>query len=101
MLKITKLNKSKMSFEDIYKYIDKNDVPKEHLKDVYYKDINDDNGNHICRQYKVTDKNDIINEFIIEREMVDKNLDNDIFYLTHTYENPHISLDLDDEEELF
>lgn len=98
MLKITKLNKKEMLLEDIFKYTTENDVDKKNVKDTFYKDINDENGNHICREYKVTDKNDIVTTFIIQREIRE---DKDKFYLTHIYENPHATLDLDDEEELF
>lgn len=101
MLRLTKLNKRKMEFQDIYKYILENEAKRENLKDNFHKDMYDENKNHIGREYRTTDKNDITNIFIINREMVDDNKDNDIFYLTHIYENPHQQLDLDDEEELF
>lgn len=101
MLKLTKLNKKEMPFDEIYKYILKNEPAKNNLKDTFHDDNYDKKGNHIGREYKVIDKNDIINTFIINRKMIDDNADNDVFYLTHIYENPHQNIDLDDEEELF
>ena len=101
MLRLTKLNKKEMPFEEMYKYILKNEPTKNNLKDTFYDDNYDEKGNHIGREYKTIDKNDIVNTFIMEREIIDDNTDNDIFYLTHIYENPHQVIDLDDEEELF
>lgn len=101
MLRLTKLNKKEIPFEEIYKYITKNEPTKNNLKDIFHDDNYDEKGNHIYREYKTVDKYDIVNIFRIYREMVDNNTDNDVFYLTHIYENPHQDIDLDDEEELF
>lgn len=101
MVRLTKLNKREMDFQDIYKYILANEAKQENLKESFHDDMYDVNKNHIGREYKTIDKNNIENTFIIQREIIDSNLDNDKFYLTHVYENPHQEIDLDDEEELF
>ena len=88
MMKIKRLNKKKMTLNEMLIYIKENSPKK--IKSEKTIDRKNEKGVLIKRDYIVVDQNDITNEFVLEC------IEGDMC-LTHIYINPYNSLDLEDD----
>jgi len=98
MLRLTKIKEKEMAINDIFMYIEKHSPVMDNRKISRHNDKYDMEGRHIKREYVVKDFNDIVNIFIMERKITENK---DVVVLTHIYENPHQSIVLDDEDDLY